>query len=190
MTKTNKVFYLGSWVTGGALIIIMLIYSWIADLTGSVERSNIFYGYTLVPYLYIGLVWLLLLYKSWAAIQDGHTAVTPIKAVVFMLIPFYRYYWIFRAFRDFAGEFNAYTTRHCLAVPGISDSYFMAFSILWIVTGVLQNAIKGTGLLILLAGAYLVVGAVVVNILCSGLISLAAARQSSQQREATPVLPM
>jgi hypothetical protein len=65
----------------------------------------------------------------------------------------------------------------------------MAFSILWIVTGVLQNAVKGTGLQILLLGAYLVVGAIVVNILCSSLIRLTDARQGSLRKEAASLVP-
>jgi hypothetical protein len=172
----QKYFYLGSWIAGGVIIVIMLVSSWIAVLTGRQELSDILYIYTIVPYTYIGIVWLVLLYKAWESIQDDQASVTPVKAVVFMLIPFYRYYWIFRAFRNFAGEFNTYKSRHNLAVQDLSDGFFMAFSILWIISGVLQSAIRGTGLQVLLVGAYLVVGAMVVNTLCNGLNGLAAAR--------------
>ncbi|MFX4263477.1 hypothetical protein ACOBQJ_14930 [Pelotomaculum propionicicum] len=175
MTKIHKGFYLGSWTAGGALIIIMLFSGWVALLKGNRDLSADLYIYAIIPYTYLGIVWLVLLYKAWAAIQDGHASVTPVKAVVFMLIPFYRYYWIFRTFRNYAGEFNAYIARHCLAVPNLSDGLFTAFSILWITYGILQSALKGTGLQVLLAGAYLVIGAMTLNTLCNGLIGLAGA---------------
>ena len=179
MTKTHKGFYLASWVTGGIAIMIMLVFSWLAALTGNQELSSDLYIYTLIPYTYLGIVWLALLYRSWAAIQDGQASVTPVKAVVLMLVPFYRYYWIFRAFRNYAGEFNSYISRHGLAVPNLPDGLFTAFPILWITYGVLQSAVKGTGLHVLLAGSYLVVGTVAVNVLCSALNGLAEALEDS-----------
>lgn len=102
MTKLHKGFYLGSWTAGGIIIIIMLVSSWIALLKGNQDLAEDLYIYALIPYIYTGIVWLAILYQSWAAIQDGQASVTPVKAVVYMLIPFFRYYWIFRAFRNYA----------------------------------------------------------------------------------------
>ena len=175
MTKIHKNFYLGSWTAGGAIIIIMLVAGWIAFLKGNQDLAADLYIYAIIPYTYLGVVWLALLYQSWAAIQDAHSAVTPVKAVVFMLTPFFRYYWIFRVFGNYAGEFNAFVARRCLAVPSLSDGLFMAFSILWITYGILQSALIGTGLQVLLIGAYLVVGTMTLNTLCNGLIGLAGA---------------
>lgn len=189
MTRIHKGFYLGSWITGGGIIILMLVVSWMAEINGSTDLSNVLYLYALVPYVCLGLIWLFLLYNAWAAIQDDQSSVTPVKAVGFMLVPFYRYYWIFHIFWKYPREFNAYASRHYPAVAAIPDGFFMAFSILWIVTGVLQGAVKGTGLQILLLGAYIVVGAIVFNILCSGLIRLADARQGSLREEAAPLVP-
>lgn len=172
MTKIHKGFYLGSWITGGIAITVMLVCGWIAALAGNRELSAGLYVYSIIPYTFLGIIWLAVLYQAWAAIQDGQASVTPVKAVVFMLIPFFRYYWIFRAFRNYAGEFNAYTSRHNLAVPNLSDSLFTAFPILWITYGVLQSAVSGTGLYILLAGAYLAVGTAAVNALCDALNGL------------------
>lgn len=177
MTKIHKNFYLGSWTAGGAIIMIMLISSWMAFLKGSQDLAADLYIYAIIPYTYLGIIWLALLYQSWAAIQDGQAAVTPVKAVVFMLTPFFRYYWIFRVFRNYAGEFNAFVSRRRLAVPGLSDGLFIAFSILWITYGILQSVLIGTGLLVLLIGAYLVIGAMTLNTLCNGLIRLAGAAE-------------
>ncbi|MDD4335472.1 MAG: hypothetical protein PHY77_07685 [Desulfotomaculaceae bacterium] len=175
MTKINRNFYLGSWTVGGAIIIIMLVFSWAAFLKGSQDLAADLYIYTIVPYTYLGIIWLALLYQSWAAIQDDQAAVTPVKAVVFMLIPLFRYYWIFRVFRNYAEKFNAFVNRRRLAVPALAGGLFTAFSILWVTYGILQSALIGTGLLVLLAGAYLVVGTMTLNTLCNGLIKLAGA---------------
>lgn len=180
----HKGLYLGSWAAGGIIIMIMLVSGWLAILAGNQELSADLYLYTLVPYTFTGIVWLLLLYRAWAAIQDGRSSVTPVKAVGLMLVPFYRYYWIFRVFGNYAGEFNAYINRHDLSVPNLSDDILMVFSILWIITGVLQSTIIGTFPQILLSGAYLAVGAMAVNTVCSGLDGLVAAQRDSERRAA------
>ncbi len=174
MTKVHKYFYLGSWVVGGVINITMLAASWIVFLKGNGDLAMGLYIYSIAPFTYLGIIWLILLYLSWAAIQDEQSRITPVKAVVLMLVPFFRYYWIFRVFKNYAGEYNAYVDRHGLALPSLSSGLFTAFSILWVTYGVLQSALIGTGLLVLLIGVYLAVGAVTLNTLCNGLIRLAA----------------
>ncbi len=177
MTGAHKKFYLGSWIAGGAIIIIMLVACWASFLKGNPDQAITLYIYAIIPYVYLGVIWLALLYQSWAAIQDGQSAVTPVKAVVFMLVPLFRYYWIFRVFGNYAGEFNGFVARRCPAVPCLPGGLFLTFSILWVTYGILQSALIGTGLLVLLIGAYLVVGAVTLNILCNGLIAVKQAKQ-------------
>ncbi len=178
MTKIHKYFCLGSWVAGGIIIIIMLAASWIAFLRGNGDLAMGLYIYTIIPYTCLGIIWLILLYQSWAAIQDEQAGITPVKAVVLMLVPFFRYYWIFRVFQNYAGEYNAYVDRRGLALPSLSGGLFTAFSILWIAYGILQSALIGTGLLVLLIGVYLVVGTVTLNTLCNCLIRLPARTSS------------
>lgn len=54
----------------------------------------------------------LLLYMMWSAIQDGHARTTPDKAVGFLFIPFYNIYWVFIAVNGLAYDLNKYIRRH------------------------------------------------------------------------------
>lgn len=53
-----------------------------------------------------------LLYKMWDVIQDGRTRTTPDKAVGFLFIPFFNFYWVFVAIHGLAVDLNAYVRRH------------------------------------------------------------------------------
>jgi len=58
----------------------------------------------------------IILYRSWQQIQDGYARTTPGKAVGFLFIPFFNFYWIFEAFTGFVKDSNAYIQRHALPV--------------------------------------------------------------------------
>jgi hypothetical protein len=83
----------------------------------------------LVPSLYVGVVLLVLYYKMWAAIQDGHARTSPGAAVGFLFIPFYGLYWIFRVISGFAADYNRYIGRYSLAVPKLPMWLFIAYPI-------------------------------------------------------------
>jgi len=48
----------------------------------------------MIPATILYLVWL---YKAWAAVPEQYRSATPGAAVGFLFIPFYNYYWVFRA---------------------------------------------------------------------------------------------
>jgi len=75
------------------------------------------------------IVFLILLYKAWEAIQDGQVRSTPGKAVGFMLIPFFSLYWMFPAIWGWAQDYNAYTRRHGIAREEMNEGLFLAFLI-------------------------------------------------------------
>jgi hypothetical protein len=53
-----------------------------------------------------------LIYKLWKVVEDGYASTTPGKAVGFLFIPFFNYYWFFRAFWGLAKDLNRYIDRH------------------------------------------------------------------------------
>ena len=57
---------------------------------------------------------LVLLYKAWAAIQDGKARMTPAAAVLRCLIPVYNVYGLFQAIVGFAYDFNRLAEREGL----------------------------------------------------------------------------
>lgn len=72
----------------------------------------------------------LLLYRMWSAIQDGQTTITARRAIVFLFIPLYNVYWIFRAWASYPAEFNRYVERYDLPVVPLARGQFVAYPIL------------------------------------------------------------
>jgi len=75
------------------------------------------------------VVFLVLIYKAWQAIQDGQVRTTPGQAAGFMLIPFFNLYWMFPAIWGWAQDYNAYTLRHGIAREEMNEGLFLAFLI-------------------------------------------------------------
>jgi hypothetical protein len=61
----------------------------------------------------------ILLYKLWKNIQDGYASTTAGKAVGFMFIPFFNFYWFFRVYWGLAKDLNRYIDRH---FPGQTEA--------------------------------------------------------------------
>jgi hypothetical protein len=97
MRKVSKNFYLVSWAAGGIALLSLYLTGWIAGIRRGWEAWQAATSLGVLPGIYLAVVWLVLLHKAWASIQDGQTSVSPGKAVGFLFIPFYNFYWIFRA---------------------------------------------------------------------------------------------
>ena len=100
--------------------------------------------------LYGASIWYVLLYKAWQVIQDGDASTTPDKAVGFIFIPFYNFYWIFKAWHGLARDYNRYLERCGLKAPKMKEGLFLAFSILFIcITVPVLNYIAGLPFLVI-----------------------------------------
>src|ERR1700681_1097261 len=53
------------------------------------DRASELYVAAAIPLLFSGVVFSVLIYTMWAAIQDGHVRTTPGRAVGFLFIPIY-----------------------------------------------------------------------------------------------------
>lgn len=72
----------------------------------------------------------ILLYRNWQLIQDGYARTTPGKAVGFLFIPFFNFYWIFEAFPGLVKDTNTYIQRHGLPIKLQDAGLATAFCIL------------------------------------------------------------
>jgi hypothetical protein len=72
----------------------------------------------------------MLWYKAWAAIQDGHARTTPGAAVGFMFIPFFNLYWGFQAIHGFAVDYNKFIARHNRPVTPLPEGLYLAAPIM------------------------------------------------------------
>ena len=59
-----------------------------------------------------GVLTYVLLYKFWQIVQDGFASTTPGAAIGFIFIPYFNFYWIFRALYGLAKDLNRYIERH------------------------------------------------------------------------------
>ena len=84
----------------------------------------------LIPMLYGAIVMAVLQYKMWAAIQDGSARTTPGKAIGFMFIPLFNFYWMFQVLWGFAKDSNAYIQRHSIKAEALPEGLFLTMCIL------------------------------------------------------------
>jgi len=76
------------------------------------------------------IFYLIVIYKAWASIQDGHARTTPGKAVGFLFIPFYNFYWVFQAIPGFADDYNAYLDRAKIPAPPMGRGLLQILAVL------------------------------------------------------------
>jgi hypothetical protein len=83
-----------------------------------------------------GVLWLLIFYRSWAVIEDGSQPIPAGKAVGFMFIPFYNYYWQFVAIAGLAKRLNRYCAEKAIPADPVNEQLALAgcilFCTLWV----------------------------------------------------------
>lgn len=164
MKKLSKGFYLGSLVGGDGLSTILLI-------VGAVKKEMGIIPFASILVVYWMIVWLVLLYKAWASIQDGHARTTPGKAVGFHFIPLYNFYWIFQAYWGFAKDYNSYITRHGITTSRLPEGLFLSVCILTLIIMLLSLA-RESLLAPALSIVLFVIWIVIVNKICDAVNSL------------------
>jgi hypothetical protein len=138
----NKKLYLGIYTVSFAIAIIgaaLAAAIGIVDLDpGSTIASAISTVaiVTLLQYLLVLTIYpFVLLAKMWGSIQDEWNEVTPIKAIVFLFIPFFNLYWIFRVWGGYATEYDNYVLRHDLSIAPLAGTVFLFYPLFAILGG-------------------------------------------------------
>ncbi len=100
---------------------------WILLLCGALT-AVIFIG---IPALIAAaVITYIMLYRFWELIQDGYARTTPGKAIGFLFIPFFNYYWIFEAYHGLSKDLNAYLNRYGIAAERLDEGLSLALPIL------------------------------------------------------------
>jgi len=133
--------------------------------TSEPEAALSLLGLSTLPLLFGAGMMMVLFYKMWTAIQDGHARTTPGKAIGFLFIPFFNIYWAFQVIWGFSKDYNAYTKRHALTLPDLPDGLFLAYTILCF-TGWIPTA----ALLLTIANYF--VGLLMISRICSAVNAL------------------
>jgi predicted Zn finger-like uncharacterized protein len=74
------------------------------------------------------LIELLLFYKMWAAIKDSRTSITPGKAVGFLFIPVFNFYWALCMVIGFAEDYNSFIQRRSIKTGDLPVTLFMVYA--------------------------------------------------------------
>jgi len=125
----SKGFYLGFYF-GGVVLATIMLFVGIAMVANEIMAGIAFLVLAFLLWLFIMFIIMMLYYKMWAAIQDGHARTTPGKAVGFMFIPFFNLYWMFQAIWGFSVDYNAYIERHSIETQPLPAGLFLTFCIL------------------------------------------------------------
>jgi len=66
----------------------------------------------------------------WSSIQFSKPRTTPGKAVKYLFIPFYNYYWYFQVYQGFAQDYNSLIQSRRLKLDLINEQLFLVFCII------------------------------------------------------------
>jgi hypothetical protein len=61
--------------------------------------------------------YMMMWYRAWKVVQDGHAHLSPKSAIVWLFVPVFNIYWIFRASVGLVRDLDAYAARHRLEAP-------------------------------------------------------------------------
>ena len=103
--------YILTWLPYIIIALFILIFFFRKPVIGSNSffNLNFFVIYLLILILafFAGFIAkLTLLHKMWSSIQFSKPRTTPGKAVKYLFIPFYNYYWYFQVYQGFAQDYN------------------------------------------------------------------------------------
>jgi len=91
---------------------------------------SVIFGIAFAFCLIASVVFVIVVYRMWGAIQDGHARTQPGRAVGFLFIPFFNIYWAFQALWGFAKDYNSYIERHGLNLRRLPEGIFVAYIML------------------------------------------------------------
>lgn len=151
MQKVHKLFYAGFFPTGifGSWILFFGAFHLYNNLPKGDNRSMVLLMLLLFT---LGMVFqtcgiiagLILIFKMWAAIKGPSARTSPAKAVGFLFIPFFNFYWAFQVFWGWAKDYNKIITERQINAPLMPTGLGLAISII--------NIFAWTPLCIILVG--------------------------------------
>ena len=77
------------------------------------------------------------IFKYWKALPEAHRKTTPGKAVGFLFIPFFNFYWVFVSFPALAKGYYSYGKQvndpEIKDMSGLGIAYAVVFVLVWVV---------------------------------------------------------
>ena len=145
MKKISKIFFL----TGIIISYILCAVSAFLLLRPEFSEPFVLLVLMLGGFFYTSFIWFLLWFKAWAAIQDRDVRMTPRRAVLFSLIPFFNFYWMFQLIWGFAKDYNAYIERHNIVSRKLPSVLFLSYVVLVLINAIFANVFAFFGFILL-----------------------------------------
>lgn len=191
--RLRRPFYAGIWAVTASIAwflfanttLLLVLGTWdlsqrsSGSATFGTEAVGVFLilGFASALALIASVLFVIVIYRMWAAIQDGHARTDPGRAVGFLFIPFFNLYWAFQALLGFAKDYNNYLDRHGLDLRRLPEGIFVAYIILC-----LGAWIPFVGWL--LVAANMVVGTIMIAKICDAVNALPDAGDNPAASEA------
>lgn len=131
----SREFFYGSWLVAGFILVGLLIavlhLAWYSNKITELQTWLL----VPIPIMFIietGLtvVFCILIYRMWKYLpKDVSGNISPAKAVGFLFIPFFSFYWIFVALFGFAKRYNHVIEINNYTIPKLSTRWFLFFCI-------------------------------------------------------------
>ncbi len=133
--KSLKTLYVYCWA--GTRVVAGLAF--VLGLLLAIKREV---NFTLIATFAVGdillitsvLIELGLIYKMWTAIQDGRAAVSPGKAVGFLLIPIFNIYWALYMLVGFAEDYNSFVNRYKMKTKKLPLVLFLIYAVMFLLS--------------------------------------------------------
>ncbi len=123
-------FYFWSFLIAGVIGTISGCVSLLC-MMGREEDVGLLLAVISLPFSIFYLILLLtFVYKAWRVLQPFAVRTTPGKAVGFLFIPLFNYYWMFRVIWGLARDFNRIVRRHNLSIRPAPEGVALAYCIL------------------------------------------------------------
>lgn len=144
----NKKLMVGAIFGSLGLVILALITYAVLAATDLLNQQNRKISISLIAFLVISfilfivsvtVVHLVTIYKNWNSIQDNQSTVSAGKAIGFLFIPFFNYYWIFKVWGGFPKAYNEFIDRNNLSTPKIGSIKTFVLVPLWIIVSPLVS---------------------------------------------------
>jgi hypothetical protein len=154
MKQLSKELYILLFV-GSSLTFVIIS----SSMIHSGEKENPIFLVGLVFYALRYFVILFLIYQMWSSIQDMYARTTPGKAIGFLFIPIYNFYWLHQMLVGFVDDYNSFISRNEINKPELQSKMFVMYFFIYINTFV---PIVGTFAYL----ASIIVGSIMISEIC------------------------
>lgn len=132
-----KVLYYAPMVIGWGISFLAISFLMIVFMEGR-GRDREVIPFLMLPAMLPGMIgvmipMMILVYKSWAAIQDGQPRTTPGVAVGLLFVPIFNLFWMFQAYWGWTKDFNDYAKKHNLKVSRAPEGLALTYCILLLI---------------------------------------------------------